>query len=85
MDSAHPMLRDLLGLDTVSVYGGGRQATERLAAQHATPKAATMTTLAAVVTGWQASIGKHTWRNPSTWDALVLGALAKWGLPAQRG
>jgi ParB family chromosome partitioning protein len=79
MDAAHPMLRDLLGLDTASVYGGGRQAAERLADQQATPKAATMTTLAAVVTAWEASTGKHTWRNPNAWDARVLGALAGWG------
>jgi ParB family chromosome partitioning protein len=79
MDSAHPMLRDLLCLDTASVYGGGRQAAERLAAQQATPKAATMTTLAAVLSAWEASTGKHTWRNPTAWDARVLGALADWG------
>ena len=79
MDAAHPTLRDLLGLDTASVYGGGRQAAERLADQQTTPRAATMTTLAAVVTAWEASTGKHTWRNPNSWDARVLGALAKWG------
>ncbi|GAB3662634.1 hypothetical protein GCM10027596_24540 [Nocardioides korecus] len=79
MDAAHPTLRELLGLDTASVYGGGRQAAERLADQQATPKAATVTTLAAVVTAWEASTGKHTWRNPNSWDARVLGALAKWG------
>jgi ParB family transcriptional regulator, chromosome partitioning protein len=72
-------LRELLGLDTASVYGGGRQAAERLAGQQATPKAATMITLAAVVTAWEASTGKHTWRNPNAWDARVLGSLAKWG------
>lgn len=79
MDSAHPMLRDLLGLDTGSVYGGGRQAAERLADRQATPKAATTTTLAAIVAAWEASTGKHTWRNPNAWDARVLGALAAWG------
>lgn len=79
MDAAHPMLRELLGLDTASVYGGGRQAAEHLAEQRATPKAATMTTLAAVVTAWETSTGKHTWRNPSRWDARVLGALSTWG------
>jgi len=78
MDAAHPMLRELLGLDTRSVYGAGRQAAARLA-QQATPKAATMTTLAAVVTAWEASTGKHTWRNPTAWDARVLGALTEWG------
>ena len=79
MDAAHPMLRELLGLDTASVYGGGRASTERLAAQTASPKAATMTTLAAVVAAWEASTGKHTWRNPNAWDARVLGALTAWG------
>ncbi len=79
MDAAHPTLRELLGLDSASVYGGGRQAAERLADLQVTPKAATMTTLAAVVTAWEASTGKHTWRNPNSWDARVLGALAKWG------
>lgn len=79
MDSAHPMLRELLGVDTASVYGGGRRAAEHLAEQQATPKAATMTTLAAVVTAWESSTGKHTWRNPSRWDARVLGALSTWG------
>jgi ParB family chromosome partitioning protein len=79
MDAAHPMLRDLLGLDSASVYGASRQAAERLAHQQATPKAATMSTLAAVVAAWEASIGKHTWRNPNPWDARVLGALAGWG------
>jgi ParB family chromosome partitioning protein len=79
MDSAHPMLRELLGLDTASVYGGGRLAAEHLAEQAATPKTATMTTLAAVVTAWESSTGKHTWRNPSRWDARVLGALSTWG------
>jgi ParB family chromosome partitioning protein len=79
MDAAHPMLRELLGLDTGSVYGGGRHAAEHLAGQQSTPKAATMTTLAAVVTAWESSTGKHTWRNPSRWDARVLGALSTWG------
>jgi ParB family chromosome partitioning protein len=79
MDAAHPMMRDLLGLDSSSVYGGGRQAAEHLAEKQATAKAATMTTLAAVVTAWEASTGKHTWRTPSRWDARVLGALSTWG------
>ena len=44
-----------------------------------TPKAATMTTLAAVVAAWEATTGKHSWRNPTAWDARVLGALVEWG------
>jgi ParB family chromosome partitioning protein len=79
MDAAHPMLRELLGLDIASVYGGGRQSCERLAAQQASPKAATMSTIAAVVAAWEAGTGKHTWRNPNAWDARVLGALTAWG------
>jgi ParB family chromosome partitioning protein len=38
-----------------------------------------MTTLAAIVTAWEASTGKHTWRNPNAWDARVLEALTRWG------
>ena len=38
-----------------------------------------MTTLAAVIAAWEDSTGKHTWRNPSAWDARVLGALIGWG------
>lgn len=79
MEAAHPMLRELLGRGTASVYGGGRQEAERLADQQTSPKAATMVTLAAVVAAWEASTGKHTWRNPSAWDSRVLAALAAWG------
>ena len=38
-----------------------------------------MTTLAAVVTAWEATTGRHSWRNPSRWDARMLGALVEWG------
>ena len=38
-----------------------------------------MTTLGAVVTAWEATLGKHTWRNPSKWDARMLAALTEWG------
>jgi len=79
MDSAHPLLRDLLGVDTPSVYGAGRSAAAKLAASPANPKAATMTTLAAVVAAWEDSTGKQTWRQPSAWDGRVLAALSEWG------
>lgn len=79
MEAAHPLLRDLNGLDTGSVYGTGRESVHRLATTVTTAKAATMTTLAAVVTSWEASTGKHTWRHPSAWDARVLAALTAWG------
>jgi ParB family chromosome partitioning protein len=38
-----------------------------------------MTTLGAIVTAWEATLGKHTWRNPSTWDARMLTVLSEWG------
>jgi ParB family transcriptional regulator, chromosome partitioning protein len=38
-----------------------------------------MTTLTAVVAAWEATTGKHSWRNPTAWDARVLGALVEWG------
>jgi len=38
-----------------------------------------MVTLAAVVSAWEATTGKHSWRNPSRWDARVLSALIEWG------
>jgi ParB family chromosome partitioning protein len=80
MDDGHPMLRDLLGITTPPGYGGGRVAAERLASQQATtPKTATITTLAAVVAAWEASTGKHTWRNPTASDARIIGALTEWG------
>ena len=35
--------------------------------------------LAAVIAAWEATTGKHSWRNPTAWDARVLGALVEWG------
>ena len=32
-----------------------------------------------MVTAWEATTGKHSWRNPSRWDARMLGALTEWG------
>ena len=50
-----------------------------IAGRATTPKAATITTLAAVLAAWEDSIGKHTWRNPNDWDDRVLSALIEWG------
>lgn len=79
MDANHPMLRTLLdiGADQPSWNSAAEVAT--IAAKPTTPKAATMTTLAAVLAAWEASTGKHTWRNPTEWDARVLTALMQWG------
>ena len=81
MDHRHPMLFTLLGVDvpTGFYYGAGPEECRKIATKASTPKAATMTTLAAVVAAWEATTGKHSWRNPTAWDARVLGALVEWG------
>ena len=80
MEHRHPMLFDLLGTErSAGYFGAGAQECRDLAKKPTTPKAATMTTLAAVMAAWEASIGKHSWRNPTAWDARVLGALIEWG------
>lgn len=75
----HPMLRTLTGVgaDKTSWDAKGDLAT--LAAKANTPKTAIMTTLAAVVTAWEATLTRMTWRGPSPWDARMLTALAEWG------
>ncbi|GAA3519249.1 hypothetical protein [Nocardioides daeguensis] len=80
MDHRHPMLFTLLGVERpTGYYGAGHDECRKIANKASTPKAATMTTLAAVVAAWEATTGKHSWRNPSAWDARVLGALVEWG------
>nr|AAV52095.1 putative ParB partitioning protein [Nocardioides sp. JS614] len=80
MEHRHPMLFSLLGIDTpTGYYGAGYEECRKIATKAITPKAATMTTLTAVLAAWEDSTGKHTWRNPSAWDARMLGALMEWG------
>ena len=80
MDHRHPMLFTLLGIDVpTGYYGAGHDECHKIATKASAPKAATMTTLAAVVAAWEATTGKHSWRNPTAWDARVLGALVEWG------
>ncbi|KQY64599.1 ParB N-terminal domain-containing protein [Nocardioides sp. KIGAM211] len=80
MDHRHPMLFTLLGIPApTGYYGAGQDECRKITTKATTPKAATMTTLAAVVAAWEATTGKHSWRNPSAWDARVLGALVEWG------
>jgi ParB family chromosome partitioning protein len=80
MDHRHPMLFTLLGVDRpTGYYGAGHDECHKIATKASTPKAATMTTLAAVIAAWEATTGKHSWRNPTAWDARVLGALVEWG------
>lgn len=80
MDHRHPMLFTLLGVDVpTGYYGAGHEECHKIATKASTPKAATMTTLAAIVAAWEATTGKHSWRNPTAWDTRVLGALVQWG------
>lgn len=80
MDHRHPMLFTLLGVDRpTGYYGAGHDECHKIATRASTPKAATRTTLAAVIAAWEATTGKHSWRNPTAWDARVLGALVEWG------
>lgn len=80
IESRHPMLFQLLGIDIPAThYGAAGEACHTLATKAHHAKGLTMTTLAAVVAAWEASTGKHTWRNPARWDARVLGALIEWG------
>lgn len=79
MEANHPMLRTLLGTGADKSRWDSSGEVASIAAKASTPKTAIMTTLAAVVSAWEATTGKHSWRNPSAWDARVLGALVEWG------
>ena len=79
MENNHPMLRTLSGVGADKTRWDSAGELSTIVAKGNTPKAAIMTTLAAVVTAWEATLGKHTWRNPSRWDARMLTALTEWG------
>jgi len=79
MEANHPRLRDLLGVGADKSRWNSYEEVATIAARATTPKAAVMTTLAAVVAAWEDSTSKGTWRNPSAWDARVLSALIEWG------
>ncbi|MFC7501543.1 nuclease, partial [Nocardioides sp. GCM10030258] len=79
MEANHPMLRTLLDHGADKSRWDSASEVANIATKASTPKAATMTTLAAVVSAWEATTGKHSWRNPSHWDARMLGALMEWG------
>jgi len=86
LQHGHTLLPGLLGIkpmeDSTPAYYGNRATCARIVDQATTPKAATMRTLAAVIAAWEGRSGTHTWRNPSAWDAVVMGALIGWGYPA---
>lgn len=79
MEANHPMLRTLLRIGAEKSRWDSHAEVEQIAAKPSTPKAATMTTLAAVLSAWEDSTGKHTWRNVTAWDTRVLRALTEWG------
>lgn len=82
MESNHPQLRGLLGVGADKGRWDSHDEVATIAVKATTPKAASMTTLAAVIAAWEDSTGKHSWRNPTDWDARVLGALIEWGYEA---
>lgn len=79
MEANHPMLRTLLGTGADKSRWDSAGEVAGIATKASTPKAAIMVTLAAVVSAWEATTGRQSWRNPSRWDARVLGALVEWG------
>ena len=85
MSDSHRMLRTLLGEREQEGFLAGSQACTRLAADATTAKAATVRTVAAVLAAWEASTSVQTWRTPSAWDARIMTAHHRLGLPAQRG
>jgi len=86
MQHGHSLLPGLLGVKPVEgnvpSYYGNRETCARIIEQATTPKAATVRALAAVLAAWEERSGTHTWRNPGTWDAAIMGALVGWGYPA---
>ncbi len=82
LEANHPMLRRLLGVAADKTRWDSHAEVAGIGAKATTPKAATITALAAVVAAWEDSTGRHTWRNPTAWDARVLAALTEWGYQA---
>lgn len=79
MESLHPMLRTLLDVGSDKSRWDSGDDIAKIVQTANGPKTATMTVLAAVVAAWEDRTDTHTWRNPSAWDARVLGALVEWG------
>lgn len=79
MEANHPMLRTLLGTGADKSRWDSAGEVASIATKPSTPKAAIMVTLAAVVSAWEATTGRQSWRNPSRWDARMLGTLVEWG------
>ena len=66
MEHRHPMLFTLLGIDTpTGYYGAGYEDCRKIATKASTPKAATMTTLAAVLAAWEDSTGGTRGATPA--------------------
>jgi ParB family chromosome partitioning protein len=80
MEPNHWMFRTLLDHGADKSRWDSASEVANIGTKASTAKAATMTiTLAAVVTAWEATTGKHSWRKPSRRDSRMLGALMEWG------
>lgn len=78
-ESSHQLLREYLRPSGQEAPAWSSEEVAALAEDPATPKAATMRTLAAILTAWEAQTDVHTWRGPSPWDERVMAALTGWG------
>lgn len=82
MEQSHGLLGEMLPGETGEDSPRWHLASARaqaLAQEPASIKAATMRTLAAILTAWEAHTGVQTWRSPDEWDRRVMEALTGWG------
>lgn len=83
MEQSYGLLAEMLPAqtdqeDTHGWYRASARAQE-LAQEPASVKAATMRTLAAILTAWEAHTDVQTWRRCDEWDRRVMEALMGWG------
>lgn len=83
MERSYGLLAEMLPAqtdqdDAHEWYRAAARAQE-LAQEPATVKAATMRTLAAILTAWEAHTDVQTWRRSDEWDRRVMEALIGWG------
>lgn len=83
MERSYGLLAEMLPAqtdqdDAHAWYWAAARAQE-LAQEPASVKAATMRTLAAILTAWEAHTDVQTWRRCDEWDRRVMEALIGWG------
>lgn len=82
MEQSYGLLAEMLPAqtdeDAHEWYRASARAQE-LAQEPASVKAATMRTLAAILTAWEAHTDVQTWRRCDEWDRRVMEALIGWG------